>query len=110
MGLLPGCYYDNVEDLYPQTPACDTSNVTYSETIAPIMNNHCNSCHPTGGGAGGIVTDNWNDLSAAAANGVLWGAVNHEQGYEPMPLNAPKLGDCNLKKIKTWIDTGAPNN
>jgi len=40
-----GCYYDNEEELYPQAPECDTLNVTYSATIALIMETNCNDCH-----------------------------------------------------------------
>ena len=29
-----GCYYDDVETLYPQVAGCDTTNVTYSATIS----------------------------------------------------------------------------
>jgi hypothetical protein len=43
-------------------------------------------------------------------NGRFWGAINHEDGYSPMPQNLPKLNDCDLKKIRTWIDEGALND
>ena len=107
---LGGCYYDNEEDLYPIAMVCDTIYVTYSGTIAPIMANNCNTCHSSGAASGGIVTDNYDDLKINADNGRLWGAVNHDEGYVPMPQNGPKLNECNLAKIRIWIDEGALNN
>jgi len=108
--FLQSCYYDNEEELYPVVGDCDTTNVTYSNTIAIIMEESCNSCHNTGFPQGNIITDNYDVVKVIADNGKLWGAVNHEGGFAPMPKNLPKLNDCDLKKIKTWIDDGAIND
>ncbi|MCF8230703.1 MAG: hypothetical protein K9J27_00835 [Bacteroidales bacterium] len=109
-GLFGGCYYDNEEDLYPQSSQCDTTNVTYETKIAPIMENNCNSCHNQVSANAGVFTDNYQDLKTIAENGQLWGAVNHEPGYTPMPKDAEQLPDCDLKKIRIWIDNGTPRN
>ena len=105
---LSGCYYDKENVIYP---ACDVSNVTYSSTIAPIMKNNCNGCHYVGSTTGNdIVTDNYTDLSVMATpDGLLWNAVNGI-GVSLMPKNSSKLSDCDVSKIKKWIDDGAPNN
>ena len=110
MGLMQSCYWDNEEELYPQAPECDTLNVTYSGTIFQIMENNCNGCHGSAFPQAGIITDNYDDLKVIAENGRFWGAVNHEEGYSPMPKDLPKLNDCDLAKIKVWIDDGALNN
>lgn len=107
MAFLQSCYYDNVEELYPDALPCDTSNVGYSETITTIMENNCNGCHSSGFPQGGIITDNYDDLKVIADNGKLWGAVNHDEGYSPMPQNRPKLNDCDLSQIRIWIENGA---
>lgn len=106
--LVTSCYYDNEEDLYPMS-GCDTANVKYTQTIAPIMQNRCNGCHATGNQTG-VVTETWEGLNAVAVDGRLWGAVNHESGYNPMPQNQDKLSDCDLSKISIWIEGGALNN
>lgn len=104
------CYYDNEEDLYPQAPDCDTINVTYASVIAPIMSASCNSCHNESFANGGVKTDNYDDLKIIADDGRLWGSVNHESGYSPMPKDRPKLNDCDLTKIGIWLDNGALND
>jgi len=57
-----------------------------------------------------VITDTYEGLSTQANNGNLWGAVNWENGYIPMPQGGGKLPACDLAKIKNWINQGAPNN
>jgi len=110
MALVPGCAYHNEEDLYPVKPDCDTIQVTYIETIAPIMTASCNVCHNTVQAPNGIITDTYTGLRKSVDNQRLWGAVDHQQGYIPMPQETGKLSYCNLAKIRKWIDLGAPNH
>ena len=104
------CYYDNEEALYPSLGTCDTSNVTYSVTIAAIMAANCNSCHGSTLSNGNVITENYQGLKIIADNGKLHGVVNHLSGYQPMPKDRPQLSDCDLAKIDIWINSGALNN
>lgn len=108
--FLSGCYYDKESELYPTGPSCDTAGVmTYSGSIAPIMTANCNVCHSTAVAESGVVTENYDGLSVVAKNGSLWAAVNWS-GPIQMPKGNDKLSDCDLTKIKKWIDAGSPNN
>jgi hypothetical protein len=107
---LQACYWDNEEELYPVVGDCDTTNVTYSGTVAVILDASCVSCHNSTFAQAGVVVDNYDDLKVVVDNGRFWGAINHEDGYSPMPQNLPKLNECDLKKIRTWIDEGAMDN
>jgi len=104
------CTYHNEEDLYPHNSDCDTSNITYSESISDMMETSCNGCHGALSASGGVITDNYNDLSLIANDGRLWGAINHESGFQAMPLSSSKLPECELSRIRKWIDDGALNN
>ncbi|MBE0648165.1 MAG: cytochrome c [Bacteroidales bacterium] len=109
--FLGGCYNDNEYDLYPfPSGPCDSTSVSYSTSIAPIITANCNVCHSTANPSGNVITDTWEGLNTQALNGNLWGGVNWENGYIPMPKDASKLSDCDLAKIKNWINQGAPNN
>ncbi len=109
--LLSSCYNDNEYDLYPFPSApCDSSNVTYAGTIAPIMSANCNVCHSTALASGGVITDTYTDLSTWAASGSLWAGVSWASGYNPMPKQSSQLSPCDLGKIKKWINQGYPNN
>jgi hypothetical protein len=109
---VSGCYYDKEEVLYPSlgNSNCDTTNVTYSKTIAPLISDNCGACHGTNfkANGGGIRLDNYNDLVAKLDQVI--GSVNHKSNYEPMPKNTAKLNDCKLKKLTIWFQAGAPNN
>lgn len=102
--LLPHCYYDSEEYIYGKTN-CDTTNISYTNNITQIMNQHCNSCHNQSSPSGNVVTDNYNSLMIIVNNGRLWQTTNSGS----MPKSG-KLDDCTIKKIKIWIDNGATNN
>jgi len=109
--LIPSCYNDNEYDLYPFAGLkCDSTNVTYSQSIVPITAANCNVCHSTAMASGGVITDTWAGLSIVASNGKLWAGVNWEAGYVAMPNGGAKLSPCDLSKIKNWIKQGNPNN
>jgi hypothetical protein len=103
--FIQGCYYDVEEELYG-VPSCDTTAVTYSGIVAPMLtNNGCLSCHssPATNG-GGNVLDNYNSIKQLVDNGVF------VSGAERMPPTAPILNDCNIQQLQSWVDAGALNN
>jgi hypothetical protein len=89
---------------------CDTTNVTFSGTVWPIIQNSCYGCHSGSNPGGNIFLRNHADVAAAVNSGRLWGAVNHEPGFSRMPKVGPKLPECNLAAIRIWIDEGMPDN
>ena len=106
---LAGCYYDSVEELYGTN--CDTSNVTYSTTIKGLLNTYtCLTCHIGSNPSGGFALDTYTGVKTKVNDGTFWGAINHLPGFSPMPQGYIKMSDCDIKKVKTWIDAGAPNN
>jgi hypothetical protein len=115
LATLAGCYYDNEEELYPYEVVCDTSNVTYSGTVYPIINENCSGCHTGSTPQGNVLLADYQSISAQAAipagqYGSLYGAISHNPGNSPMPKNGTKLSDCKISQIKVWIDAGRPNN
>lgn len=89
---------------------CDTTSVTFSGTIWPIIELNCFGCHSGPQPTGGINLVDYNSIVVQANNGKLFGAVNHNAGFAAMPKNAPKLSDCKIEQIKIWIEDGTPNN
>ena len=112
--ILTACYSDKEDVLYrfPQTSLvpCDTANVTYSQTIATIMTSVCNVCHNTSNASGGWATDNYNGLKTVALNGKFVGSITHSAGFSPMPKGGNSITDCEISKIKSWINNGCQNN
>ncbi|MBX7243144.1 MAG: hypothetical protein K1X92_15475 [Bacteroidia bacterium] len=109
-GLVSGCYYDNVEFLYPNQNSCDTTNVTYNGKIAPLLQTNCNGCHSQSSASGNVVLEGYSNVKAQVTNGKLYGSISYAQGVSPMPKNGTKLSDCDISNVKRWIDAGAPEN
>jgi hypothetical protein len=109
--LLSGCYRDVEELLYPQNGACNTSGVTYSGTVVPLLQSHgCLGCHNGAAPSGNISLQGYNNIKAVVQSGKLYGAISHAPGFSPMPQGGNKMSACNISKIKAWIEAGFPNN
>lgn len=112
--LAWSCYYDNEEFLYPKlSSSCDTANVTFSSSVKPVLQQYCFTCHSNSSAAsfgGNIKLEDYADVKNSADNGKLYGSVAHLPGYSQMPKGGSKIDDCNISIIKTWIDSGSPDN
>lgn len=91
---------------------CDTTNVTYANVIQPMLSTYCYACHSENNknSGGGVSLENFSELQGYATNGTLLCDINHGNTCNAMPQGANKLSDCNIAKISTWINAGAPNN
>lgn len=107
--LLNSCVSNVEEELYPPD-TCDTTQVTYSGTIAAIIELNCYACHEGEQSVSGIPLNGYNNLKAMVDAGRLIGALRHQEGFSPMPQNASALPECELLKIEKWVDDGAPDN
>jgi len=112
--FFSSCFYDNEEDLYPVSPNsyCDTSGVTFTGTVYPIIETHCNSCHsavmaPSLGK--NIVLDNYTHIKYNVDKGSFRGSIEYNPEYIGMPVEG-QLDDCTIQKINSWIERGAPND
>lgn len=94
----------------PDAGGCNTDGVTYSAYVKPLLQTYCTGCHSPGGVYGTINLSAYSGVKDVAQSGKLYGAIAHQTGYSPMPQGGGKLGDCQIEKIKAWIDAGAPEN
>jgi len=110
-----GCYYDVEEELYPNgnDKNCDTTAVSYSTVIKPILDAKCNTCHGGNATSGGeIKLGGYEDLSAflnASKNSFI-SSINHDGNASSMPKGQPKLPECEINKLKAWINQGYLQN
>ncbi len=108
------CFYDNEEYLYPRLDSsCDTSGVTFSSSVQPVLQQYCLSCHGnnTASSLGGnIKLEEYQDVKLRADDGSLLGTVSHESGYSPMPRGASKLDHCTISIIRIWVNSNSPDN
>ena len=105
-GWFFSCESLNQQDLFGEKE-CDTSVVTYSGNILPILQNNCLDCHSAGSS---LNFDGYDNFVVHVNSGRVHGAVNHRSGYLQMPRDRPKLPECELTLINKWIREGALNN
>jgi len=107
--MVVSCYYDNEEELFPKlSTGCDTTNVTYTKNIVPILSSYCYSCHNNANAAsfgGNIRLESYSDVKAILTR--LYNSVTHNSAF-PMPKNSPMLNDCLILQISIWKNNGAP--
>ena len=89
---------------------CDTTNVTYSGTIVPLVQQRCGGCHGGANPQGGLNLGTHAVLSTLALDGTLAASVTHAPQAIPMPPSGPMLPQCDIDKFLIWIQDGAPNN
>jgi hypothetical protein len=103
------CYYD-VEEDFKQMTDCDTESVMYSSTIVDIVSARCYKCHAAALNLGNVTLEGYQKIKIYVDNGRLLGAIKRLPGFSPMPQNEAMLPGCDVNKIETWINNGAPNN
>ncbi|MEO8591114.1 MAG: hypothetical protein ABI432_17170 [Flavobacteriales bacterium] len=105
-----GCYYDNEEELYPNS-FCDTTNITYSGTILPIVQAKCATpgCHVPGGDGAGDFTTYSGIVAKIVNDGPFLPSVRYSPGAIGMPTSGP-LPSCELQQLELWVAAGYPEN
>jgi len=87
-----------------KTTICDTTNVTFSATILPIITPNCLGCHSTSQApsqGAGYKFDNLTDFTALAKTGLLLSSINPTTGT--MPKGGNKLAACDITKIGIMV-------
>lgn len=104
--FLSSCYYDNKEELYQNIPQdCETSGLTYTQDIAPLISQNCLGCHSTNGGFFPVLET----LQQMRSNEVeITFRITKSLG-DPlvMPQGGP-MPKCAVDQILAWYADGAP--
>lgn len=105
--LLVSCKNDNEEETFSGnnggSPTCDTSNVSFSMVIMPMIQNNCLSCH----NSTSPKLSNYDQIAQNATR--ILGAIKHQPGYKPMPPGG-SLPECNILQFEAWVKQGKKNN
>lgn len=105
------------EPAHPLMPAPTESSITFSETVEPILQQHCQTCHHTGG----IAPFSLVSYEDAVKNAPLvrekvlaremppWGAFDSPDCKMQHKLKDDlRLSDEDIAKIATWVENGTP--
>lgn len=93
-----------------QSGGCDTTDMSFSSDIMPILTNKCVGCHSGAGASGGVDLSTHSGVLAVVQSGQLFGSINWDNAYSNMPKGGSQLPSCEINQIKAWIDAGALNN
>lgn len=89
----------------------NTSLVSYSATVMPLMQNNCNNCHSTPG-SGGINLDNYTSIKQIALSGQLIPDVTNTDTMSIIMPPPPQrhLDTTEINALNQWIIQGCLNN
>ena len=102
--LVTACSKD--ED--PGTTTCSGLTTSYNNDIKPVITINCLSCHNGPQSESGIDLSIYNGVKAMADAGRLLGALHHQNGFTPMPKDAPQLSSEMLQLFDCWVQNGTP--
>ena len=109
--LFQKWWAEGARDVECTTTVCDTSNVTYTTQIQPILQNYCMGCHTTSTAStsgGGVILDNYAAVKTAAQTGHLLCSIQWTGTCYQMPLSSAKLGNCEQRKFAIWANNSCP--
>jgi len=82
-----------------------TSTISFSQQIAPMIEENCSGCHGVGAGTTPVLS-NYEEISTNAD------AIIHALRGTPqlMPQDGPALADSLIQQFQCWMQQGTMNN
>jgi len=105
--LLLGTACDKTD---PDTIDCTGVSPTYTADIQPIFAASCATpgCHSAATAQENIDLSTYAGSVNCATNHELRCSIEHGSSCHPMPVNAAKLPEAQIKKIICWVQNGMP--
>lgn len=107
MVFIASCKHEPSLVYAPVDGSCDTTNVSYSAQVKPILDANCISCHNSSASKN---FDGYGQISAyLAGNASLFISNINYTGPQPMPPTG-RLDTCQVRQCILWVQSGYPNN
>ena len=90
--------------------SCDTTAVTYSGSLVPLLTTGCVTCHSGTSPDGGVDLTTHANVTGAVSYSNLMASIRQESGAAAMPPAGSALNDCEVRLFEIWIQEGMPNN
>lgn len=107
------CYYDSEEYLYSGL-ICDSTDVSFSADVVPILEANCYVCHSIENAdesGEGYILETYEELNASTDGETLIDVVDWlDGGASDMPKGGSQLPDCQRAVIRNWVNEGMLNN
>ncbi len=88
----------------------EKATLSFHDDILPITNKYCLGCHSSRVPSAGYKYETYNDFVKSIQNNTFLGTINHDAGFNPMPLNGGRVSQCEIDYIEQWITEGFPDN
>lgn len=113
--IFSQCNYHNIDEYFDDIPYdtitnCDTVDVSFSQTVFPIIVNNCVACHNDITHYKDRNYETYEGITDAVNSGILLKVINHTPAYVKMPWEGNKLPQCYIDIIEAWVDQGMKNN
>lgn len=98
------------KDQTPDTVDCTGITPTYTSDIKAILDVSCakSGCHDTEYHENGYDLSTYATAKPVSQNDRFLGAIQHKNGFTPMPENSGKLSQENIDLITCWVQNGSP--
>lgn len=103
MGLfISACEKDEIPSI-PSGTQCDSTDVSFSTVIVPILEANCTSCHSDGNALAGVnLSGHANVIKSVNDNSLVPSLTGSMKSYISNP--------CEISQIRAWVNEGAKNN
>ena len=94
----------------PDMEDCTGITPTYTSDIKAILDASCakSGCHDPITKQNGFDFSTYATAEPISQMDVFLGAVQHKDGYTPMPNDGGKLPDSQIKLLTCWVQNGSP--
>lgn len=89
---------------------CDTTSVSFSGSLVPLMSNACVACHSGASPDGGVDLTTHANVSSAISYSNLLNSIRHASDAIAMPPAGSALSACEVRLFELWVEDGMPNN
>jgi hypothetical protein len=97
------CYYDKYEDLHPN--GCDTTSISYTSNIKPIIDDQCGSCHNPSYNQQPYLTS-YDECKTAVESGSVINRIDKEASDPSIMPPSGKMNQCSISFVKVWKSQG----
>lgn len=113
LSVMSGCTYSHGDPSQVVAPCEATATTaTFAAVVSPILQVNCrDGCHNAVDRQGGVNFDNFAEVTFYASVGSIVRRIELDPHHPDfMPKGRGKLSDCDIAKIKAWVQAGTPNN
>ncbi|MFN5370168.1 MAG: c-type cytochrome domain-containing protein [Bacteroidia bacterium] len=107
-----GGYYDVDDELNPKdtTSVCDTTAIDYASIRSAFDNGTCLTCHSGANADAGLDLSTYAGTSQylTSSSSILIDRITVGSTGDIMPPSGNKLSDCNVSKIRAWLNNNFP--